>query len=83
MVVTYHRVGTGAVLAALVAAGMVIVVGGIGVTIAVATLAVMSVLRVGVRLAHALGLRQTTPAPAGQADTIIDGVVVHRAPAVD
>ena len=75
---TYHRVGRIPVLPALAAAGALVIVGGIAVTI----LAIVGVVRFGTRLLRTFGLVGTRPAPRSHGDDVIEGVVVDRGAAV-
>jgi hypothetical protein len=77
MFFTYHRVGRIPVLPAIAAAGPIVIVGGIAVSI----LAIVGIVGCGAWLLRALGLMGTERAPASQSDDIIDGVVVHRSSA--
>ena len=74
---TYHRVGRIPVLPALAAAGALVIVGGIAVTI----LAIVGVVRFGTRLLRTMGLVRTRPALFSQGDDVIEGVVVDRSSA--
>ena len=77
MFFTYHRVGRIPVLPALVAAGAIVIFGGIAATI----LTIAGVVGCGARLLRALGLLGTGQAPVSQGDGIIEGVVVKRSSA--
>jgi hypothetical protein len=74
MFITYGRVGRSAVLPAVAAAGAIVVVGGIAVTI----LAIVGVVGFGTRLLRTFGLVGTERALASQGDDVIEGVVVNR-----
>lgn len=74
---TYHRVGRITVLPALAAAGAIVIVGGIAVTI----LTIVGVVRLGTRLLRTFGLVGTKPALPSQGDDVIEGVVVSRSSA--
>ena len=74
MVFTYQRAGRIPVLPAIVAAGGIVIVGGVAATI----LAIVAVVACGTRLLRALGLLATQRAPASQGDDIIEGVVVNN-----
>jgi hypothetical protein len=74
MFFTYHRVGRIPVLPALAAAGAIVIVGGIAVTI----LAIVGVVGFGTRLLRTFGLVGTERALASQGDDVIEGVVVNR-----
>jgi hypothetical protein len=84
MLITYRRVGTRAVLPALIAAGVLVVIGGLAAMIAVAILAVVGVIAFGMTVLRALGLggrrhRSAFRAGAGaDADKTIEGVVVTQ-----
>lgn len=75
------RVGRIPVLPALAAAGSLIIVGSIVVTMAVTTLAIAGVVACGTRLLRALGLVGAEPPLAFQGDDAIEGVVVNRSSA--
>ena len=74
---TYHRVGRIPVLPALAAAGAIVIVGGIAVTI----LAIVGVVWLGTRLLRTFGLVGTKPALPSKNDDVIEGVVVSRSSA--
>jgi hypothetical protein len=78
MFFTYHRVGKIPVLPALAAAGALVIVGGIAVTIAVTTLAIVGVVAGSVRLLRTLGLAPAERRLAFQDHETIEGVVVNR-----
>ena len=69
----YHRVGRIPVLPALAAAGAIVIVSGIAVTI----LAIVGVVGFGTRLLRTFGLVGTGRAPASYGDDVIEGVVVN------
>jgi len=74
MFVIYHRVGRIPVLPALAAAGAIVIVSGIAVTI----LAIVGVVGFGTRLLRTFGLVGTGRAPASYGgDDVIEGVVVN------
>jgi hypothetical protein len=81
MFVTYHRVGRSAVLPALAAAGVLVIVGGIAAMIAVATLAIVAVVAVGIKVLRAFGLGGPKRSLTFRADDTIEGVVVKRSSA--
>jgi hypothetical protein len=81
MFITYRRVGGSALLPALAAAGVLVIVGGIAATIAVAALAVVTVAAVGIRVSRAFGLEGFRTRGVDGNNTI-EGVVVNR-PSVD
>ena len=74
MLFTYHRAGKIPVLPALAAAGAVVIVGGIAVTI----LAIVGVIGFGTRLLRTFGLVGTERALASEGGDVIEGVVVSR-----
>ena len=74
MFFTYHRVGRIPVLPALAAAGALVIVGGIAVTI----LAIVGVVGFGTMLLRTFGLVRTERALASEGDDVIEGVVVNR-----
>ena len=74
MFVTYHRVGRIPVLPALAAAGALIIVGGIAVTI----LAIVGVVACSARALRAFGIVVAEPRLPFEAGDTIEGVVVHR-----
>ena len=78
MLITYRRVGSGAVLPAVAAAGVFVIVGGIAATIAVTALSVVAVVAVGTRVLRAFGVGAATRRLAFDADQTIEGVVVNR-----
>jgi hypothetical protein len=72
-----HRAGRIPVLPALAAAGAIVVVSGIAVTI----LAIVGVVGLGSRLLRRSGLVGTERALAPESDRVIEGVVVSRSSA--
>jgi hypothetical protein len=68
----YHRAGRIPVLPALAAAGAIVIVSGIAVTI----LAIVGVVGFGTRLLRTFGL-VGTGAPASNGDDVIEGVVMN------
>ena len=81
MFFTYSRVGRIPVLPALAAAGALVIVGGMAVTIAVATLAVVGVVACGARLLRTFRLAPSERRPACEDRDTIEGVVVNESPA--
>lgn len=74
MFFTYHRAGRLPVLPAIAAAGAIVIVGGIAVTI----FAMVGIVRCGAWLLRAVGLVGTERVLATQSDDIIEGIVVSR-----
>jgi hypothetical protein len=74
MIVTYHRIGRIPVLPALAAAGALVVVGGIAVTV----LSIVGLIAWSTKALRAVGIVVAKPRLPLAGGDIIDGVVVHR-----
>ena len=78
MFISYHRVGKSAVLPALVAAGLLVLVGGIAAIVAVTTLAIAGVVAIGITVLRAFGLGGSRRRMAFHDDKTIEGIVLNR-----